>query len=136
MGFKWEDHIIDPTWDVKSGPKSWSDMSWQDNNRPDVQEQQQAGTGNWSSMQAAQWLEEIWKSLWTATGQSTTGAKTELDNDIEESKRAQEEMQLSLLEIHKQEHDRLLQNVEVVEQRWITVLAAKEKEGQLRSILY
>jgi hypothetical protein len=45
-------------------------------------------------------------------------------------------MQLSLLEIHKQEHDRLLQNVEVVEQRWITVLAAKEKEGQLRSILY
>jgi septal ring factor EnvC (AmiA/AmiB activator) len=38
----------------------------------------------------------------------------ELDSNIKERKKAQEELRASLLDIHKKDHDRLLQNVETM----------------------
>jgi hypothetical protein len=56
--------------------------------------------------------------------------KSKLRRQLDESRRAQEEMKVSLLELHQREKERLMGRLDTMEARWKAELEEKQKEGQ------
>jgi len=58
--------------------------------------------------------------------------KSKLRHQLEDSRRAQEEMKASLFELHQRERERLMGRLESMETQWKAELEAKQNEGKLR----